>query len=79
MSVMDVLKFGGSSVGNSKNITKVMDILESYSKKGKVICVVSAIGGITDKLLNCGLLALNKNEDYITEFEAIKNVHFKIL
>ena len=79
MSVMDVLKFGGSSVCNSENITKVMDILESYSKKGKVICVVSAIGGVTDKLLNSGLLALNKNEDYITEFEAIKNIHFKIL
>jgi len=79
MSVMDVLKFGGSSVCNSENITKVMDILESYSKKGKVTCVVSAIGGITDKLLNSGLLALNKNEDYITEFEAIKNIHFKIL
>ncbi|PKG42092.1 bifunctional aspartate kinase/homoserine dehydrogenase I [Psychroflexus sp. MES1-P1E] len=76
---MDVLKFGGSSVCNTENITKVMDILESYSKKGKVICVVSAIGGVTDKLLNSGLLALNKNEDYITEFEAIKNTHFKIL
>jgi len=73
---MDVLKFGGSSVCNSENITKVMDILERYSNKGKVICVVSAIGGITDKLLNSGLLALNKNEDYNTEFEAIKKHPF---
>lgn len=76
---MDVLKFGGSSVGSSENITKVMDILETYSENGNLICVVSAIGGITDKLLNSGLLALNKNEDYITEFESIKDIHFTIL
>lgn len=76
---MEVLKFGGTSVGSAENITKVMDILEKYSTQDQVICIVSAIGGITDKLLNSGLLAQNKNEEYITEFEAIKAIHFNIL
>lgn len=76
---MDVLKFGGSSMGNTKNITKVMDILESYSQKEKVVCIVSAVGGITDKLLTAGELALNKNEDYILEFENIKAIHYTLL
>ncbi len=30
---MKVLKFGGTSVGSSKNINKVIDILDNYSKK----------------------------------------------
>lgn len=75
---MDVLKFGGSSVGSSKRINQVVDILDQYSKKGNVICVVSAVGGITDKLLKAGQLALEKNETYITEFETIKNIHLSI-
>jgi aspartokinase/homoserine dehydrogenase 1 len=47
---MNVLKFGGTSVGSVKNITGVISSLENYSKNDAVICVVSAVGGITDKL-----------------------------
>ena len=49
---MKVLKFGGTSVGSSQNIQKVIAILDEKSIDDNVICVVSAIGGITDKLLN---------------------------
>ncbi|RRO20864.1 bifunctional aspartate kinase/homoserine dehydrogenase I [Flavobacteriaceae bacterium 14752] len=76
---MEVLKFGGTSVGNSSNITKVIQILEAYSQKSKVICIVSAIGGITNKLQRAGELAQQKDEAYISEFETIKAVHFKIV
>lgn len=76
---MDVLKFGGSSVGGSKRINQVVDILDQYSKKGNVVCVVSAVGGITDKLLKAGQLALEKNEAYISEFDSIKSVHLSIV
>ncbi len=76
---MKVLKFGGTSVGSSQNINKVIDILKAKSQEDTVICVVSAIGGITDKLLNAGLLAKNKDEKYLKEFETIKDIHFKVL
>lgn len=76
---MQVLKFGGSSVGNSQNIKRVIGILSEYSKRDKVICVVSAVGGITDKLLKCGQYALEKNESYLEVFEDIKTVHYKII
>lgn len=46
---MKVLKFGGTSVGSAENIRKVKSIVES--QKGNVIVVVSALGGITDKIL----------------------------
>ncbi|WP_040278008.1 bifunctional aspartate kinase/homoserine dehydrogenase I [Psychroserpens damuponensis] len=76
---MNVLKFGGTSVGSAKNINKVISILENYSKKNRVICVVSAVGGITDKLLKCAELAQEKNQDYISEFEAISKKHHDII
>lgn len=76
---MEVLKFGGSSVGSAKRIRQVVDILDRYAKNENVIGVVSAVGGITDKLLNAGQLALAKDEDYITEFENIKTIHLSIV
>ena len=76
---MQVLKFGGTSVGSSKNINKVITILENYSKQDKLICVVSAFGGITDKLLKAGNLAKNSDKNYTAEYESIKVKHFKIL
>ena len=76
---MNVLKFGGTSVGSTENINKVISILDKYSKDDRVICVVSAVGGITDKLLKAAQLAQTKNQDYISEFDAISNKHHKIL
>ncbi|MGC1632426.1 MAG: aspartate kinase, partial [Gelidibacter sp.] len=76
---MNVLKFGGTSVGSAENIKKVIHILDSYAQKETVICVVSAVGGITDKLLKSGELAQQKNESYLTEFEQIKAIHLNLL
>ena len=48
---MQVLKFGGTSVANAENISKVVAIVKETIKKGKTVVVVSALGGITDLLL----------------------------
>ena len=48
---MKVLKFGGTSVGSAKNINNVIRILNSYHNGEQIVCVVSAVGGITDMLL----------------------------
>lgn len=76
---MNVLKFGGTSVGSTENIKKVKQILDNYSKEDSLICVVSAVGGITDKLLKAGELAQNKNESYLAEYKLIKQIHLDIL
>ncbi len=76
---MKVLKFGGTSVGSSKNINKVISILESYVKNSTVTCVVSAVGGITDKLLLAGAQAQNKDVDFKDTFATIKDIHFNIV
>ena len=76
---MKVLKFGGTSVGSSKNINKVINILENYGKTDTITCVVSAVGGITDKLLLAGKQAQSKDKTFIDTFESIKESHFNII
>lgn len=76
---MKVLKFGGTSVGSAKNINKAIHILDNYSKEDNVVCVVSAIGGITDKLLLAGKQAQNKDNDFLNTFNNIKEIHFEII
>ena len=48
---MQVLKFGGSSVANATNISRVLDIVTTAAGKDRVILVLSAISGCTDSLL----------------------------
>lgn len=76
---MKVLKFGGTSVGSAKNINKVINILEDYSKSDSIICTVSAVGGITDKLLLAGKYAQNKDKQFKDVLEAIEESHFTII
>ncbi|MFX5751929.1 hypothetical protein ABTE32_21150, partial [Acinetobacter baumannii] len=61
---MQVLKFGGSSVANAENIQKVLAIVRKASSKDQTIVVVSALGGVTDQLLQIGTLAAAGNEAF---------------
>ncbi|OMP30822.1 bifunctional aspartate kinase/homoserine dehydrogenase I [Mangrovimonas sp. DI 80] len=76
---MNVLKFGGTSVGSAENINKVVNILENYAEKAPLVCVVSAVGGVTDKLIILGKLAQNKDESFQSEYEALKTLHLELL
>ena len=49
---MQVLKFGGSSVANATNISRVLDIVTAAAEKGRVMLICSAIKGCTDELLS---------------------------
>ena len=46
-----VLKFGGSSVADATNMSRVLDITGGEFEKGRVVLVSSAISGCTDGLL----------------------------
>ena len=72
---MKVLKFGGTSVGSAKNIKKVIAIVKNEAASENVAVVVSAIGGITDKLLAAAEKAINKNKDYKEDFEYLRLKH----
>lgn len=76
---MKVLKFGGTSVGSVKSILSLRNIVEKESKKQPLVVVVSALGGITDKLLNTAQLALNGDEEYKNEFDSMVTRHHQMI
>lgn len=76
---MKVLKFGGTSVGSVKSILSLKNIVEKESKKQPLVVVVSALGGITDKLLNTAQLALNGDEEYNNEFDSMVTRHHQMI
>ncbi len=75
---MKVLKFGGTSVGSSKNIKKIIEIIASNKEEPQII-VVSAFSQITNLLLESAQLASIKKSAYISVLEDIKDIHFKII
>lgn len=72
---MHVLKFGGTSVANSKNIEKVVEIVQQASQKNKTFVVVSAMSGVTDLLIESANLAANQNENYKEKLKTIELRH----
>ncbi len=76
---MKVLKFGGSSVANAENISRVIAIVQKALEKEKIIVVVSALGGITDTLIQCGTLASRGDETYKTNLKEIEHRHLETI
>ena len=76
---MKVLKFGGTSVGSVKSILSLKQIVENEAKKQPVVIVVSALGGITDKLIATSKLAVAGDEEWKTEFDAMVDRHHKMI
>src|SRR5215203_1768693 len=72
---MQVLKFGGTSVANADNINKVAGIIKTALIKDKTIVVVSALGGVTDRLLQCGALAAKADQSYKQLLQEITQRH----
>ena len=76
---MKVLKFGGTSVGSVESILSLKQIVSKEAKEQPVVVVVSALGGITDKLIATSKLAIAGDERYKEEFEAIVDRHHKMI
>ena len=74
---MKVMKFGGTSVGSVKSILNVKQIVESATEP--VIVVVSALGGITDKLINTSTMAAAGNANYESEYREIVRRHEEMI
>ncbi|MDO4497245.1 MAG: bifunctional aspartate kinase/homoserine dehydrogenase I [Bacteroidales bacterium] len=74
---MHVLKFGGTSVGSIASIKNVKQIVEA--RQEPVIVVVSALGGITDRLIATANKAATADESWQQEFEFIRQRHFDVV
>jgi bifunctional aspartokinase / homoserine dehydrogenase 1 len=58
-----ILKFGGTSVGDSSSIRRVVEIVDTASHCSQVVVVVSAMSGVTDQLVEAASAAANGNFD----------------
>ena len=74
---MKVLKFGGTSVGSAENIQRVKEILEGQTDD--VIVVVSALGGITDKILSAAKMAAIGTGYFQAELTEINTRHYETI
>ena len=76
---MKVMKFGGTSVGSVESILSLKRIVEEAASNERVIVVVSALGGITDKLIKTADLAVNGNMEFNSEFRKIVERHHSLI
>lgn len=74
---MKVMKFGGTSVGSAESMLRVKSIVEKQTEP--VIVVVSALGGITDKLIKTSQMAVEGDALYQKSFEEIKQRHEEMI
>ena len=70
---MKVLKFGGTSVGTPDSLRQVKNIVSAC--KGRVIVVVSALGGVTDSLVKASGLAESGDASYKDILDGLRERH----
>ncbi|MBT8280093.1 MAG: bifunctional aspartate kinase/homoserine dehydrogenase I [Muriicola sp.] len=75
---MKVLKFGGSSVASADVIRKVKEIV-SQTEANKIAVVVSALGGVTDLLLETAKSASDQDLAYKDGLKKIEKRHLEVI
>jgi aspartokinase/homoserine dehydrogenase 1 len=73
---MRVLKFGGSSVASAQRIKSVIEIIAPYQQEGCAV-VFSALGGVTDTLIEISQQALQGDADYHSKLELLEKRHLE--
>ena len=75
---MITMKFGGTSVGDIQRLQDVVTIVRSHLSMQPAI-VASAMGGITDTLLDTAQLAVEREADKVhINFETLKQRHLDV-
>lgn len=74
---MKVLKFGGSSVGTPEAVLQVKQIVDRLDTSAVV--VVSALGGVTDRLISLSTQAVDPAADYLTALDELHARHDKMV
>lgn len=82
---MQVLKFGGTSVGSIESIKQVIQIIDNQRHGdelhtgGQIVVVFSAMGGITNQLIEIGQMAITGETDYMELVRRIEDRHFNVV
>lgn len=76
---MKVLKFGGTSVKNAENISKAISIVQKSLQQDSILVVVSAFGGVTNKLIEAGTTAMQGSVSYVDIIQEISRLHHEAI
>ncbi len=76
---MNIIKFGGTSVANAENISKCISIIKNKKSNGQTAVVISALGGVTDRLLQAANEAASKKEVYKITFQEVEERHLSVI
>lgn len=77
---MKVLKFGGSSLGNSERVMNAANIVKGvFGEVKELVVVVSAFGGVTNVLAEMAEKAAGGNKEYLELFETLKGRHSNVV
>ncbi|MBI1342236.1 MAG: bifunctional aspartate kinase/homoserine dehydrogenase I [Terrimonas sp.] len=76
---MQVLKFGGTSMGSPAAIKQVMDIVTGKMQEQQLVVIVSAMSGTTDLLLQCSELAAKGDDTFRDHIREIEARHFAVI
>jgi bifunctional aspartokinase / homoserine dehydrogenase 1 len=76
---MITMKFGGTSVGDVQRLQEVVSIVHSHLPRNPVL-VVSAMGGVTNMLLETAQLAVRRETDQVqTNVDTMKERHLQAI
>ena len=71
-----VMKFGGTSVGNAPCIERVVDIIRAAIRDSNIVVVVSAMSGVTDRLIEVAALSESGDRQRVAvALEELSNEH----
>lgn len=74
-----IMKFGGSCLQNKESYLQITNIVKEYMKSTRVLIVVSAIKGMTNKLINFYEKSCSEEQDCDLIIEDIYNDHFQLI
>ncbi len=79
-SRIEVHKFGGTSVGDAARIRAVASLAKEAATRCRLVIVISAMAGVTDRLVAAGALAAEgSREDAIASLDAMLSRHVQAL
>jgi aspartokinase/homoserine dehydrogenase 1 len=75
---MNILKFGGTSVGSAASIQALMDILRTGAEKENSVVVISAFSGVTNALIQMAEQAALE-QPYAAQLKEIESRHYDVV
>jgi len=77
---LQVMKFGGTSVGDASCVARVAEIVAQASRVGPLVVVVSAMSGVTNRLIEAATCSETGDRERAVELlEILREQHFEAL